>query len=512
MDEQRLANTRTMIHPVIAILIPFLFLWTLYAVLGTVIKVFSEIPGIFPLLLFLVGVAETVVGNYLYKEKVGGFFPRLRELFVILVLSFLLLLLLTGDLFQFEARNLLRLRILFPMVCVIFSWSFTYFVHQKLRDRELFLKILMASSERDLTKTFREYHFEAGQTSDGLHSIRRLTIGFQIVIFVLVLVGTALEARITAAVGILVIVHFVFGLIFVFSTNSMLQSQGLYGEGYLVPGFIQSRRFWFAVLAIIVGCLIMIPIVGDQPPMPSSILANLMAWLREKLTLKPVEITAKGPELRFSDIQDDAPKLPSVLLEGEIKKRNENLQNIIRTIIIALLIGIPSVAFLIALIAPLFRRSGGKVHPLLSLWNWFSRFWGSIATAIRNMRSSFRKFKKRSTIKRSLLDNLFGGGRSEEDEEDRDKRPGFLRRLTLARNIKIFLRLIRWGEKKGARFAACLGPKEYLGNVGLKVPDIRQTLEEIADLFEEQLFSTHEITDEKNSEYYSKVRLVLKTR
>jgi hypothetical protein len=313
-------------------------------------------------------------------------------------------------------------------------------------------------------------------------------------------------------VGVLILVHFVFGLIFFFAANSMLQSQGLYGEGYMVPGFIQSRRFWFAVFGVVVACLIMIPIVGNEPPMPSSILANFMAWLREKLTLKPVEITTEAPQLEFSNIQDEAPKLPSTLLEGEIRQRNENLQNIIRTIIIALLIGIPGVAFLIALIAPLFRRSGGKVHPLVSVWKWFSRFSASVASAIRNMRSSFRKFKKRSKIRRSLLDNLFGGGRSEEEEEDRDRRPGFFRRLTLAKNIKTFLRLIRWGEKHGARFAAYLGPKEYLDDVGLKVPDIRQTLMEIAELFEEQLFSTHEITDEKNSAYYSKVRTVLKYR
>jgi L-lactate permease len=73
MDEKRLSSYRSIIHPIISIIIPFLLFWTMQSILATAIGSFSKIPRLFPLLLLAAGMAEAGVSNYLYKEKVGEF-------------------------------------------------------------------------------------------------------------------------------------------------------------------------------------------------------------------------------------------------------------------------------------------------------------------------------------------------------------------------------------------------------------------------------------------------------
>jgi hypothetical protein len=367
--------------------------------------------------------------------------------------------LLTGDLFRGNWK-ILRLEIIYPLVVIIFMWSFSYYVHQKLRNRELFLSMLIGVEEKDLAKTFREFHFEAGQSIDGIKSIRRLIIGFQIIIFVLVLVVSSMNARLSAGTTALILIHFAFGMIFFFSLNGFLQSQDLFGAGFQVSKEIQSRRFRFTMLVLVIGGLILVPIVREEPPLPASILASIMAWLEEKLTLPEIDLAA---------------------------------------------------AFLYVIIAPLFRKRGTKVHPLKAFSKWIATFWDSILSAIRNMGNSFKDFQKRGKIRRKIREDLIKERKAEAGEE-KGRRAGFFRRLTQAKNIKAFLRLIRWGEKRGAKFQTYLGPKEYTETLGNIVPAIQETLVEIADLFEEQLFSHHEIDEEKNSKYFSNIRLVLKYR
>jgi hypothetical protein len=510
MDEKRLSSYRSIIHPIISIIIPFLLFWTMQSILATAIGSFSKIPRLFPLLLLAAGMAEAGVSNYLYKEKVGEFLPRLRELILILIISFFILFLLTGDLFRGNWK-ILRLEIIYPLVVIIFMWSFSYYVHQKLRNRELFLSMLIGVEEKDLAKTFREFHFEAGQSIDGIKSIRRLIIGFQIIIFVLVLVVSSMNARLSAGTTALILIHFAFGMIFFFSLNGFLQSQDLFGAGFQVSKEIQSRRFRFTMLVLVIGGLILVPIVREEPPLPASILASIMAWLEEKLTLPEIDLEAQKLDFEYTAAPQDTMEEAAAALGGVGKEDNKALQGIFRTIIIGLLIGLPAAAFLYVIIAPLFRKRGTKVHPLKAFSKWIATFWDSILSAIRNMGNSFKDFQKRGKIRRKIREDLIKERKAEAGEE-KGRRAGFFRRLTQAKNIKAFLRLIRWGEKRGAKFQTYLGPKEYTETLGNIVPAIQETLVEIADLFEEQLFSHHEIDEEKNSKYFSNIRLVLKYR
>jgi len=80
--------------------------------------------------------------------------------------------------------------------------------------------------------------------------------------------------------------------------------------------------------------------------------------------------------------------------------------------------------------------------------------------------------------------------------------------------IRSFILLIRWGEKKGVKYYKSLAPKEYINslNIYLSRTDniIEKNLNEIADIFEEALFSDHIIGNEVIRNYKILIRKTIK--
>ena len=82
----------------------------------------------------------------------------------------------------------------------------------------------------------------------------------------------------------------------------------------------------------------------------------------------------------------------------------------------------------------------------------------------------------------------------------------------MSREIKTFVKVIRWGERRGVEYRRSLGPGEYAVSLGTSAPEVSGELVRLADILEELLFSGREIAPRRTEEYFEAARLVLRHR
>jgi hypothetical protein len=176
-----------------------------------------------------------------------------------------------------------------------------------------------------------------------------------------------------------------------------------------------------------------------------------------------------------------------------------------------LVVGVPGAAIVIALIAPLFRKREEKLHPLRALRRWLAGATRALAQAARNLAAALRQRPRGTGGRRTLREMLFGAARADEGRAA-EGRGGFFQRLGLSREVRTFVKIIRWGERRGVHYHRSLGPREYAGSLGSHVPGVRAELDRLAALLEELLFSGREMERQRTEEYFEAARLVLRSR
>ncbi len=171
----RLDSMRSLVHPAVAVLAPFVFLCAIDglvrgALLGAVVP--RPAAG-FRLVVLLAGAAEAISANFLQRERLGGFSARVRELVLVLAGSLVLLWLLSGRPFRGELSPV-AFEVLWPVFLAGVQWFLTLFVHATLRERELFLSLVEGKETLALKLAAREASGEAGSSAEGLAKLRRM--------------------------------------------------------------------------------------------------------------------------------------------------------------------------------------------------------------------------------------------------------------------------------------------------------------------------------------------------
>jgi hypothetical protein len=512
MDEAALGSFRSFKHPLFSVLVPFSFVWLATWYLRAAFPALNAIPRVFPALLLIAALSETAVGNYLVSRKALGILPRMRELVVVTLFAYLFLKLVNGDLFRGD-WSLARFDVVTAIVLTDVEWVLSIVIHSALRERELLLSLVVGKDRKMLKECFRDMGAEASNSLAGMTRVRRLLIVFQALAFVgLFVLGLAKPQAISPGIAVMALAHFAGGIIFFFTVTGYMERQALMGEGFTMSPRISSRRTTFAVALCLASCLVLIPLVGRDAPLPPSYLQSFLEWLQRIATLPDRQAAVKIDATRESapkmKLDDQSRALSG--LEGT-GQNNEALQKFFRILILVLVAGGPAAAILILLVAPLFRRRQERLHPLRALRNWLAGAIRGLAQGVRNIAGALRRRPAHAGGRMSLRDILFGRTRSAEARVG-EERVGFFQRLALSRELKAFVKVIRWGERRGVPFHRSLGPGEYAASLGSSVPAVRAELDTMATILEQILFSGRGVAPQRSEEYLEAARLVLRHR
>jgi hypothetical protein len=91
------------------------------------------------------------------------------------------------------------------------------------------------------------------------------------------------------------------------------------------------------------------------------------------------------------------------------------------------------------------------------------------------------------------------------------RRPGLLKLWEMGTVLRAYARLIRWGERQGARFRLSSAPREYLAEVGGRRPDHAASLAEAAAILEESLYSSRRTSRDRLHRYLRIVKDVVRS-
>ena len=177
-DQIQLRFYTAFFHPVLAIFVPFWFLVVMLLVFTNSLLLPAGMvifPPMYFVLLILVGMSETITGNLLYKERIASILPRLREFVFVALIGFFLILLFHGEVAR-KSFNIGRIKIWLPAVFLGIQWFLSYFIHQKLREREIFLKYFAEKDGKRAREIYQAYMHEGSESLAAIKSIKKLII------------------------------------------------------------------------------------------------------------------------------------------------------------------------------------------------------------------------------------------------------------------------------------------------------------------------------------------------
>ncbi len=517
MVDLRLKQYSGFVHPFLSVFIPFVFLSVAVvlmvggALLGQGVRLF---PPFFPLILFLAGASETITGNLLQKERVTGIVPRLRELVLVLIVSFVLILLFFGDLTSGDI-SLARGNIWLSLIVVALQWIFTLRIHTRLRDRELFLGFFENKEPRTFPEIYSTHNHEGGSAFEGLRSVRKLVFSFIAVGFLILVIMTwGVQLELSATGRLLVYFFFASFFLVLSILGRYMDMLRTLADGHM-PGLRQTRqKNATMVLVLIAATLLALPIVGADPWLPVRHLTGVWEWLVEVLTLDRAPMVVEPPEIEETITEAPLPEMTP--LQGVVGTRDENVVADIARYLLYGAIGLLGAGFLVFLIMPvlrlrdsqtnLFQAAGQAMRNALAS---IARGWGAFVAALRN---GLKHGRRVGATLRRVREQAKAASEAREAAAARRPRVSKEERKLHNQVLKSFMKFVRWAGRHDVVFNTSIGPREFSEMVAVKVPERADDFIELAELFEEIVYSPHETGSELQARYHDKVTAVVKSR
>jgi len=497
-SKRKVAFYRSTAHPLLAIFVPLSFLLTLDSLLKTILtQVSVPFMLLFPILL-VVGVEEATASNLFFKERTSSL-VRLRELLLILLISIPVLFLTQG--ITFRPLHLWRIDIVYPLIMVLVQWSFTLTIHNRLRERELFLSVLAGKSGAQQIRALRDSSLQAGYAVKNVRLVRAAILMLQVLIFILIIATLALKRTVSSATLVLAAVHAVIGLLFSGVAAFYMEDQFYLGNGFFINLRLERRRL-IAIAGLIGLCLLLALLAaGDSSLLPLSWLLSLLKKLAGLFRFEADRsITREAQQLlwqRQSALQSLPPlqhQTPSVLWPLIL----ELLKQFLRILVF--------LALFFFLAAPLFsqyflKRVSG-LRPLNFLLKKLARFWRYLRRMSRlfaHWLGTTRNKEKRDGLKEDYW-------RAQPFSKRSRSRSSRKKKLQMGKVLKAFAALIKRGEDIGLRFFTTQTPQEYTDRLAAKLPESREHLGFVVEVFEEVMFSNHLVDRERVQLYLRTVR------
>jgi hypothetical protein len=491
---------RSAVHPLLSILLPFLFLTSADQLLRVIFPLFPFFPGHLAPLLLAAGIEEAVMGNLLFKER-ASFPARIRELGVLLSLAFGYLLILSG---LQTGRLQVSLLLIYPLAVVLLQWLLSSSFHAGLREREILLGALTGKRGSELRHSLRDSSYQAALTVRVLRGIRTAVVVFQASVVALLIAVAALRRLPTASGGLAALLHAAGGLLAVGLLHMFEEEQFLLGSGLPVPLRFESRRALLCLSLLAVAAALSAAAARDASILP---LSALIALLRSLASL-----------FRFPAFDGLADALRNTLLErqrfyGAMFRSQPPpaafgplallLVELLRRLVITVL----GTALFLFIVSPLlsadFVARLRELKPLSALRE-------KLAAIFIFCARLWLRFLR--TLGRSRRPSVL---RVEDEREERGasklvrRRPERLsirKLLQMSRVQRAFAALLRRGEELGIPFLLFYTPREYAEKLSAALPAAAGGLAYAVEVFEEAMFSTHVIASGRISRYFQTIK------
>jgi len=504
--ERRLRLYRTLVHPLLSILIPLLFLLSLDQLLRVLLPRVQLFPTHLWLPLLFAGVEETVMGNLLYKER-ASFVARIRELCVLAALVFAYVFVLLGV--RSGGTFALSPILIYPMVMVMTQWIASGSFHAGLREREILLSALSGKSETELRHALRDSSYQAGVAIRVLRGIKTAVVVFQILVFA-VLTGVALSHGRPSGMGVLAVaLHSMGGLAAIGLLNSFVEEQMLQGSGILVPLGLERKRFLFSLCMVTVSAAMVMLAARNASLLPLSALIALLRRLTSLfhfpegrgLTQTLQRVLIERQRSYDAMLPPSAPPAvnPLALLITELLRR------LFRT-----LIGTGAFLFVVfPLLSQEFldrmrrlKPLAALIHKLHGLLLFCAHTWLRLMHWLHHSRRI--DLRAQQTGEREKTET--GARRSS------SPRISMHKRVQMNRVLRAFATLLNWGKSMGIPHQRFDTPQEYTAKLAAAFPVHDGGLIFVAEVFEEAVFSLHLIDSDRISRYLRTIRMLRRSK
>lgn len=500
---RNLDRYRGFIHPLLAFLLPAAFLVPAASVTIALIGAAFPLPPLYAVggpLPFLAacmtaGLLAVAMGNVAHDERLG-ISARIRELVYGLMVCWA-----AGSVFAsgpFLSRFRIGLENIGLSVAFALQWFLSIHFHEALRAREDFIDSIEGLAGTDLQNAVRD---SGGLSIEALTSLGRLRTASTLFAFALAILWGIASAAGAAGAGLAAVIASVpcfmaAPLIHLLLAQYDLEHRAA-GEGLIIGRTIRSRRIRFGLILTgsAIGAALVLAVQGPMLP---------IRWLAEALEFLSRLFASRGdaPPPRPPKTEPPAPDFRDMLrgLEEDSRPPLFDLTPFIPFLKrAALFTGIALVV--IFLFSPFFSAEFRRALRTRSLAAYLRKKLRDFISLFRSPPAEEREPVVLSAAElRSLkerLDSIAGKRRSRE------------KRREIGRLAKRFLRVIEWGGARSVRWTAATGPAEFCGILSGTVPELRKELTDIADIFEEALYSDRALDPEKHLTYERAVRKTL---
>lgn len=500
---------RRFVHPFLSVFAPFWFLTMMLSVFVNSLTLPRGIvifPVWYPVLLLLAGTVAVAAGNLLPEKRGKQLLSRLREFILLEAAAVLLLLLFHG---KAPGRNFNggSVRIWAPAVFAGGQWFLSLYLHRLFRAREKFVGLFAGKNAGQSRQIYKSNMHQAGDSLKAVASAKRLVSAFTAIGFFMCIVTSWVLGIHYSGLAVFVILLFFPSFALIIATFNNWQSvQAAMIDGCIVARREQRLRIVVAVTLIVMALIFAIPLTAPGAFLSESYLEALLDWLERLGSIEFGNREAEAPAFNFKAMGD---RFDTLLRSVEpAQSDTAPLFTNLKRIAGWALLGALGAGTLIFLFLPLFRRNTGRLAA--------RDFFCSIAAVIRNtletIRMSFtggamgRKTRGAAkTVWRPRLPATAATGAPE-------RRPAERAAAAHGRIRKAYFKFVRWGQRQGVAFTCESGPLEYAFKVAAVIPARAEECRKVAGLFEEAIFSNHELKEEWVTDFSRTVKKLTKRR
>ncbi|MBN2534793.1 MAG: DUF4129 domain-containing protein [Spirochaetales bacterium] len=485
------------IYSVFSILIPFLLLVSINSILPHIIPSLSLLPWWFILIALA---ANSIVSRVLVlvTRKHDGYASLLRIHFFIYFPAVSIVV------FVLYKTPLL---IVYACILLFIQWMITFSLFNGFKDYMEFIILIKNYPGQSLVAEIHNHSLVIQNSYESLKKIKRIVHVLQLVLFLFITILFLNRVRLSLFSLIASSGSIVTGLIFGITVNTCLDEYRFYVEGLSVGKKLKQKRLVYVLLILLSGFLFVLPVLQNNSLFSPVDILHAFEWFTHLCPENKVDFNINDDFYRQD--QEDWSQFFEFLREDQKKTPVFDMAIFLK--IAGMIIGILlATGLLYFLCKPLLSKGFGGLlkgkKPLKIIIKQLKRFVLLLkkftGEVVQTILSFFRPFKKTG--------KHFHFEEKKPDSGIKTKRMSFIKRIQKNRVLKTFFVLIKWGMKQKITFHPSLGPREYVRFIIQRIPEKKNTLEFIADAFEEAVFSDHIMKALTIKKYIHAVKAVIR--
>jgi len=487
MPEKKNIYTQT-IHPLISMAVPFLFIVaaTVLTVELTILK--SPLTILQYAIILGSGFSRVILKRIFYQERIDKL-NIIREFILMTAAVYALFSVLkTGS---FAKRFYPDINNIYPALLTILQWGLTFRLHQLFHNREMLLDVIEGKEGFALIKELRNSAELAKDAYTDSLRFKPVFILLSCLLFGLLIITTISPFRISwwavSWTGLFILAV----VLSTMAINLFTQEYANLGEGFNFSRTTQKQRFNFALLFATICIILALSFANYKAlfKLPEIKLPVMPTVRQEANFLFPTY----PPLEKFLDkaLYANAPSLDL----GRIFK-------IIAPVLLTILI----IFIIVILVLPFFSRD---------FFRWLRRkriirFLTEKAKAFLNFLKNIGSALKALFKKRNLLYSTKNSKQLTQHRRPERISPGKQREIN--RVVRLFIKLLHWGKKRGIPYYSSQTACEYIAQLVVRYPLEQEALAMVVIIFEEAVFSSHILSKKTITRYKETIMQIMKMR